>query len=419
VSRNLPAGRIVSAIAFSAVAALTLAGCGSGGAAASGPGASSAASAIYTWISNENDRSQWQSFIDAAKKTDPGFNLTLEGPSFPDYWTKVKTREASPGAPCIITTQGARAQELKDLLAPLDDLAKKNNIDPSKYNQAMIQGMTVDGKLRAIPYDAAPFVLYYNKDLFQAAGLKYPTENYTRAQFISDAKALTKNGVYGLSLPPQFVNGPAPALAFADGHYPVKDGNLDITNPDFVKDVQFTFDLVNKEHVAQAPQASDVVDVSQQQFMSGQAAMTFGGPWMYQTFTTKTKGTVGVAVIPSTSGNPISMIQGSGFGIAASCQDKEAAFANIMKITTADVIGAVGAGHGNVPTLQAAMTAWAGTKPAADVSTIETLLKNGKPLQTTKNWNQVETLFTQYSVEGFRGTKSAETILNSVASSAK
>lgn len=374
---------------------------------------------MYTWISNENDRSQWQSFIDAAKKTDPSFNLTLEGPSFPDYWTKVKTREAAAGAPCIITTQGARAQELKDLLTPLDELAKQNNIDPSKYNQAMIQGMTVDGKLRAIPYDAAPFVLYYNKDLFKAAGLAEPTANYTRTQFISDAKALTKNGAFGLSLPPQFVNGPAPALAFAEGHYPVKDGNLDITNPDFVKDVQFTFDLVNNEHVAQAPQASDVVDVSQQQFMSGQAAMTFGGPWMYQTFTTKTKGTVGVAVIPSTSGNPISMIQGSGFGIAASCQDKAAAFANIMKITTADVIGAVGAAHGNVPTLDAAMPAWAGSKPAADVSTIETLLKNGEPLQTTQNWNQVETLFTQYSVEGFRGTKTAETILKSVASSAK
>ncbi|MCU1573542.1 MAG: extracellular solute-binding protein, partial [Micrococcaceae bacterium] len=92
---------------------------------------------MYTWISNENDRAQWQAFIDAAKQKDPGFNLTLDGPSFPDYWTKVKTRMSASGAPCIVTTQAARTQELKDLLTPLDDLATKYKVDTSQNNKAM------------------------------------------------------------------------------------------------------------------------------------------------------------------------------------------------------------------------------------------------------------------------------------------
>jgi multiple sugar transport system substrate-binding protein len=374
---------------------------------------------MYTWISNENDRAQWQAFVDAAKKKDPSFNLTLEGPSFNDYWTKVKTRLSSSGAPCIITTQAARAQELKDLTVPLDDLVKSNNIDISMYNKAMIDGMTVDGSLRGIPYDAEPVVLYYNKDLLASSGVKEPTTAYTTSQFTADLKALTKGSVTGLAVPPGFGGGPGLPLAFANGHEPTKDGNLDLTNAGLVQSEQYAFDLAAKEKVANAPQASDATDVAEQQFMSGQAAMIIDGPWMYDTLTTKSKGKVGIAVIPSDSGKSIGMIQGSGFAIAASCKDKEAAFKNIMKITTPEVIGAVGASRGTVPSVQSALKDWAGTKPASDVSTVQALLDTGRPLVTTPTWNQVETSFTQYSGEGFRGTKTAEEILSTIMNSAK
>jgi multiple sugar transport system substrate-binding protein len=418
VSHTRATARLLTAAAAAAVAAATLTACGSGDTASSSEN-SKEASSMYTWISNENDRAQWQAFVDAAKEKDPEFNLTLEGPSFNDYWTKVKTRLSSSGAPCIITTQAARAQELKDLTVPLDDLVKSNNIDISMYNKAMIDGMTVDGTLRGIPYDAEPVVLYYNKDLFAAAGLKEPTTSYTTSQFVSDLKALNKDGVAGLAVPPGFAAGPGLPLAFANGHEPVKDGNLDLTNPGLVESQQFAFDLAAKEKVAGAPQASDASDVAEQQFMSGQAAMIIDGPWMYDMLTTKTKGKVGVAVIPSDSGESIGMIQGSGFAIAASCKDKEAAFQNIMKITTPEVIGAVGASRGTVPSVESAVADWAGTKPASDVETVKALLENGRPLVTTPTWNQVETTFTQYSGEGFRGSKSAEEILSTIMSSAK
>ncbi|MCU1572339.1 MAG: Sugar transporter substrate-binding protein, partial [Micrococcaceae bacterium] len=288
-----------------------------------------------------------------------------------------------------------------------------------QYNKAMIQGMTVDGKLKAIPYDAEPYVLYYNADLFAAAGLPVPTESYTRAQFLADAKALTKGDTYGIAVQPGLASGPGISFAFADGHAPTKDGNLDLTNQDFVNDVQFSFDLVNKDKVAKAPSAADTSDVSQQQFMSGQAAMLIDGPWVYQNLTTGTKGKVGAAVIPSASGKSGGLIQGSGFGIAANCKDKDAAFQNIMKITTPEVVGAVGAARGTVPSVESAVKDWAGTKPASDVAAVKTLLENGKALQTTPNWNQVETLFTQSSVEGYRGDKTAQQVLQNVADSSK
>jgi len=396
-------------------AMLLLAACGSAGSEESGD--SGNASAMYTWITNENDREQWEALVSSAQEEDSSFSLELEGPGFADYWTKVKTRMSSSDAPCIVTTQAARAQELSDILMPLDELAAEHELDLEIYNDAMLQGMTVDGGVRAIPYDAEPMVLYYNKDLFTEAGLELPGLDYTTEQFISDAKALTGDGKYGFAVSPFLSAGPTLPFAFANGNVPVQDNELTLTDPGFVKDAQWTFDLVAEHKVAVAPQSADPTDVHQQHFMAGNAAMIIDGSWFHETLTTGTDGEVGVAVVPSTSGNPTGMIQGSGFGVSESCSAPDKAFQNIMAITTPEVVGKVGAERGNVPSVESAITDWAESKPESDVAAIEAMLESGIPLQTTESWNQVDTIFTQYASDGFRGSRSAEEILTTIEDS--
>ena len=377
---------------------------------------SAQASKMYTWVSNESDRAQWDTFVKGVQETDSTFKLDIEGPSFQDYWTKIKTRMSSADAPCIVTTQAARAQELGELLTPLDDLAKEAGLDLTQYNQAMMQGMTVDGKVRAIPYDAEPMVLFYNKTMFAQAGLKEPGVDYTYEQFLSDAKALTKDGVQGFAVAPD-ISYPYLPFAFANGNVPVKDGKLNITDPGFVADVQQTFDLVGKENVAAAPNPADTTDVPMQGFQAKKVAMVIEGPWFYSTIREGMENEVGVAVVPSKSGKPVGMIQGSGFGISAKCPDKKAAFQNIMKMTTPEVVAYVGKNRGTVPSIDSALSGWAEGKPAQDAEVMKTLLANGQPLVTTSTWNQVVTQFTQYSPEGARGTRTAEDILGAIEKS--
>ena len=377
---------------------------------------SAQASKMYTWVSNESDRAQWDTFVKGVQETDSNFKLDIEGPSFQDYWTKIKTRMSSADAPCIVTTQAARAQELGELLTPLDDLAKETGLDLTKYNQAMMQGMTVDGKVRAIPYDAEPMVLFYNKTMFAQAGLKEPGVDYTYEQFLSDAKALTKDGVQGFAVAPD-ISYPYLPFAFANGNVPVKDGKLNITDPGFVADIQQTFDLVGKEKVAAAPNPADTTDVPMQGFQAKKVAMVIEGPWFYSTIREGMENEVGVAVVPSKSGKPVGMIQGSGFGISAKCPDKKAAFQNIMKMTTPEVVAYVGKHRGTVPSIDSALSGWAEGKPAQDAEVMKTLLADGQPLVTTSTWNQVVTQFTQYSPEGARGTRTAEDILGTIEKS--
>lgn len=392
--------------------ALGLAACGGG----SPKAGSEQANQMFTWVSSESDRQQWETFVEGVQQTDKEFKLTLDGPSFQEYWTKVKTRMASSDAPCIITTQAARAQELKDILAPLNDLAKEAGLNLDQYNKAMMQGMTVDGTVRAIPYDAEPMVLFYNKKMFADAGLKEPGLDYTTEQFVSDAKALTKDGVQGFALAPD-PSYPYFPFAFANGNTPVKEGKLALTDPAFVKDIQWTFDLAAKEKVAVAPNSADTTDVPMQGFQAKKVAMVIEGPWFYSTIREGMESDVGVAVIPSADGKPVGMIQGSGFGISANCPDKKAAFANIMKMTTPEVVAYVGQKRGTVPSIQAAMKGWSEGKPEADAKVMEALLADGLPLITTPTWNQVVTQFTQYAPEGTRGSRTAEDILTSIEKS--
>lgn len=406
----------VTALVSVTAMALGLAACSGGGAA--GESADHSAE-MFTWVSTANDRAQWQAFVDAAKEKNPEFILTFDGPAFNDYWTKVKTRMTDPDAPCILTTQAARAQELKGILSPLDDLIKANNVDVSQYNAAMMEGMTVDGSIVALPYDAEPDVLFYNKAMFKAAGLEEPGLKYTTDQFLSDAKALTKDGKFGVAIKSGFMDNAPGTLAFAFGGTVTKGEGLGITDKEFVDGVQFAFDLVNVHKVAAAPSAADGDDVAQGAFNAGTAAMIFDGPWMYGAFEKELGEDLGVAVIPNPSGDTIGVIQGSGFGIAQSCQNKEEAFKVLMQMVTPEVIGAVAEKQGTVPSIESQIEKWAANKPEGNVAAIQELLKKGTPFVSNSAWNQVSTSFVQYAPEGYRGTQTAMDMLTSIAGSAQ
>lgn len=406
--RPAPSRRIVLAGlgAIAPLAALTA--CGGSGGSGSDPTKS-----LYTWISNENDRAQWQAFVDAAKETDPEFELTLEGPSFENYWTKVKTRMSSGDAPALLTTQAARAQELEALLSPLDDFAEGAGVDLSQYNEAMIAGMTVDGSVRAIPYDAEPMVLFYNRALFEAGGVEQPGTTYTMDQFLDNAKSLTSRDKYGLAISAALVHL-GMSIGFANGGTPVTDGALSLTDPKIVDAMQFAFDLVVEHEVAGAPSAVDSEPAAQQDLMNGNVAMYLDGPWMYQSYEDALGEDLGVAIVPSESGEAKGLIQGSGFGIASNAKDPEGAFQTLMAITTPEVIGSVANTRGTFPSIASQVERWAEGKPEDSAEAVTLLTQNGEPLITTPTWNEVGSKFSQYVTDGFHGNRTAEEILTQI-----
>jgi len=95
----------------------------------------------------------------------------------------------------------AEAGVIRDL-EPL--LQESPDVDLDAFYQGAIDAMRWHGDLWGLPADVDPWVLYYNRDMFDAAGLDYPTANWTWDDMLTAAMELTDpteaSPVYGLLL---------------------------------------------------------------------------------------------------------------------------------------------------------------------------------------------------------------------------
>ena len=72
-------------------------------------------------------------------------------------------------------------------LGMLEPLSGKLTTDESKFNGVLEQLTAQDGNYYAVPFRSDFWVVYYNKDIFDQAGVEYPTNDMTCLLYTSDA----------------------------------------------------------------------------------------------------------------------------------------------------------------------------------------------------------------------------------------
>ena len=164
----------------------------------------------------------------------------------------------------------------------LDDYLKDSTIDTSDFIDAVAQLADGLGATYALPWCAATEILYYNQDMFDAAGIAYPTDEWSYDEFLAAARALTiKNedgttAVYGCTLP-NLQTWWAGIGAAGDQVYDPATGELVIGEGA----VKFVGDVATLVAEGVMPQpSSDTADL----FSSGMAAMSWQGSWQIGTY---------------------------------------------------------------------------------------------------------------------------------------
>ncbi len=102
---------------------------------------------------------------------DPGVNQ--------GYFEKIQTELAANNAPDIFWVGGANTADFVATgkiadLKPMIDADKEFKLDD--FYPGVMKELTRDGKIYGLPRDISTMVVYYNADLFKAAGLKTPAE---------------------------------------------------------------------------------------------------------------------------------------------------------------------------------------------------------------------------------------------------
>ncbi|WFR67158.1 extracellular solute-binding protein [Curtobacterium flaccumfaciens] len=306
--------RFTAGLAAAAAVALVLTGCSAGSSA--GDGQSKDALTWAMWISGKEDKAAWQKVADTVQ-TDDDVDVTIQGSPFNDYWTKLRTQLSTGTAPCIVSIQSLRAANYTDVLVPIDDLAKKADLDLGEYDQTALDGMKVDGELYGLPYDTGPMLMFYNKDLFEKAGVADPQPGWTVDDFEAAAAKMKAAGttMYGTTV--EDIPLEAQILGYDGGRVISDSGKLDAKNAKFAEGLDWIAGLVKKGYATQASADGSADDNA---FVSGDVAMYADGPWSIISQKAKVKFDLGVTTIPSGTSGPSSYAAGSGFGISKQCK---------------------------------------------------------------------------------------------------
>jgi ABC-type glycerol-3-phosphate transport system substrate-binding protein len=390
--------------ALSALALTAVAACGGGNGGSSG-GSGSADQADLTWqfwIGGTEDQAAWQKVADQAHTDHSGITVKLQGTDWNSYWSKIGTLLASGKAPCIIGMQSLRTASYASAMLPLDDLMKKYNLKAEDFDKPIMDGLKVDGKQIAIPYDSGPMVIFYNKDMFKAAGVADPKPGWTMDDFNAAAKKLTAAGRTGLVTAPGDLGVTSWVRTFT-GAEPIADGKLALTDPKFEQGFQSYTDFVRTDKIApQVPSGN--TDFETTQFTSGKAAMQLNGPWSLIDTKGKVKFQLGIAPIPAGPDGSKTYTAGSGFGISRSCKTPDAAFQAIMSMTSEKPLTTLASAGRAYPARTAAHPAWftaAGIDGAKE--TLDYASENSVPLVTSKNWVQVADLLGRFGTQALNG----------------
>lgn len=218
------------------------------------------------------------------------------------YWDKLVTGLPAGSAPDIfsINALNVRDYAVNGYLLDISDLFESGAVDLTKFPQHVIDTHTVDGTLWGIPKDYDCIAVFYNKDMFDAAGVEYPSDDWTWDEFIEIAKKLTDadNGVYGTAIAPTGQQFGYDYLFDNGGQLFDENGMCVVNTPEAVEVFQKLADAILVEGVS--PTVEDQVEIdADTRFQSGMIAMTFNGSWQVGTYVDVWGESLGIAPLPA------------------------------------------------------------------------------------------------------------------------
>ena len=146
----------------------------------------------------------YQPIIDAYQADHPNVKINMIDLGSADYQTALQTQLASGSDEYDIVSvkdiPGYNNLVKGNMIVNLNDYIAKDKIDLSQYGGTPEQ-ITVNGNLYALPFRSDFWVVFYNKDIFDKAGVAYPSNDMTLADYDALARSLTSGSgstkIYG------------------------------------------------------------------------------------------------------------------------------------------------------------------------------------------------------------------------------
>ena len=370
--------------------------------AASGEGSSAGASEKVTlsfayWDEGQSDI--MDALVEAFESTheDIDIETTIIPPD--QYWTVMSAGLPAGSAPDVFWLACDRAPALIDagVILNLQDYAERDSVDLEKFPDALKSFFTADGEIYAIPKDYDTINIFYNKELFDKAGLEYPQNGWTWDDMLAMAQKLTVPATdggqtqYGIVAARNVQSSVYNFMYSNNGAFCSEDGKeILINSPEDLEALTYLSDMMFKYKVS--PDGAEQQEIgASTMFDSGMAAMIPDGSWMAMHYSEVLGDKVGVVQMPVKERSACVMA-GTGFAAAAQTKYPEQAweFLKFLATQEAQEMQATRV----IPAYEGAAQAYVDQLPNMDAQTMVDAAETAVPYPfTDKNGPEVEAAF--------------------------
>ncbi|WCN83315.1 ABC transporter substrate-binding protein [Micromonospora sp. LH3U1] len=367
------------------VVGLALAGCGS----ATGSGSSSGSDGklvVWDWKSGEAFAA---SYLDKAKadfkKKHPDVAVEFVAQPFDQYYTLLGAAiQSGKGPDVMLFNGGGQIRDRVDALVPLDDY-----VADDKQRLAGWDAFTKDGKVYAGPVTLQGHPIYYNKAIYERAGLDPASPATTWDKFVADCAAIAKAGAKCFALGNKegvgiqfWLSSLASATLTAQEYDAWIAGKRDWNSPHVKRIFQLWKEAGDKGMNSDGANSTAMFNDSFALFQSGKAAHVMGlmsdvGHWKaFNEFLPGDKlGVMKAPVVTAGTTPSLPYDGGIGYGVAKWTKDPKVAADLVRSLTSTDALKAFYADAGAI----AADTTIDVSQGGTAVATIVSDLKGGKP----------------------------------------
>lgn len=286
---------------------------------------------------SQEEYQAYQSLVEAFQADNPDYRIDLRYvPDDADYRRRLAA-DFSAGTPAdvfLLNYRRIAPFAVEGAMTPIGSYLEQSAvISQEDFYQPAIDAFRYSGELWCLAQNVSSLVMYYNKALFDAAGLDYPSADWTWDDFVAAARALTvdKDGdgvtdQYGASIDP-ILYRLAPFIWQNGGELVDDTANptrLAIDSPQAQEAFQWFVDLQVKEKVVPDAAAEAARD-GESRFLDGTVGMYFNSRRSTPTMRTIESFDWDVAPLPR-GDQPASVLHVDGYCLAAQSKNKEAAW---------------------------------------------------------------------------------------------
>ncbi|WP_110930129.1 ABC transporter substrate-binding protein [Paenibacillus bouchesdurhonensis] len=311
--------------------------------------------ALWDWEAT----AYYQPLIDAYKAKNPNVTIEYVDLGSTDYMTMLST-QLSGGADLDILTvkdiPGYANLVKQNHLEPLKKFMSEQSIDVSLYG-GTVEQIQMNDEVYALPFRSDFWLIYYNKDLFDQAGVPYPTNDMTLEQYDELARKMTSgsgaNKVYGAHY--HTWRSAVQLFGILDGQNTVVDGEYDFLKPTYERILKQQEDGIVMDYATLKTSSTHYSGV----FYNNSVAMMNMGSWFIATQIEKVKSgesqatNWGIVKYPHPEGVEPGTTLGTITSLAVNKKsaNKEAAL-DFMKFVTGEEGAAVIAATGTIPAIK-------------------------------------------------------------------